>query len=359
MTASFPISFIPNENSQLKTVDFSNLDFGKYMSDHMLVATWSGGKWSNATIKPYGNLELAPTTLALHYAQSVFEGMKAYRMSNGDISIFRMDRHLKRLNISLERMCMPEMDAQLFHDGIRLLIEKDQQWVPDGSAGASLYIRPLVFASEARYGVKIADEYMLVVMTGPVAPFYSKPLKVKVEDKYIRAAKGGTGAAKCAGNYGGSFYATRIARQEGYDQVLWSDLSDDLYIEESGTMNVFFHIGDALITPPLSDSILEGITRDTVITLAREMGITVEERRISALDLQKAHALGQLHEAFGAGTAAVTVPISTIGIHNTRIELPAYTESSLYLKIQNAITDIRAGRVADTHHWNTILHCTK
>jgi branched-chain amino acid aminotransferase len=227
--------------------------------------------------------------------------------------------------------------------------------VPDGKVGASLYIRPLVFASEGRYGVKISDEYLFVVMAGPVAPFYSKPLKVKIEDKFIRASKGGTGTAKCAGNYGGSFYATRAAKAEGFDQVLWTDLSEDLYIEESGTMNVFFLIGETLFTPPLSDSILEGITRDSIITLAKEMGVTVEERKISANDITKAHRLGQLHEAFGTGTAAVTVPISVIGLFDAQIELPPYNANSLYKKLQIAIADIRTGKVADRFGWNTIL----
>lgn len=349
------IEILPANSGKLSEVDFNNLDFGKYMSDHMLTATWEDGTWKDAKIEAYGPLMLEPTTLALHYAQSVFEGMKAYRMLDGNVSIFRMDRHLHRLNISLQRMCMPEMDANLFHEGIKELIRQDQQWVPDGNSGASLYIRPLVFASEGRYGVKISDQYKLVVMTGPVAPFYSKALKVKVEDKYIRAAHGGTGTAKCAGNYGGSFYATKQAKEEGYDQVLWTDLSEELYIEESGTMNVFFLIGETLLTPPLSDTILEGITRDTIIQLAKQMGVQVEERRISAADLLKAHSLGQLKEAFGSGTAAVTVPISVIGIRGEQIRLPEYNDNSLYLRLQKAIAAIRIGKAADPHNWNTII----
>jgi branched-chain amino acid aminotransferase len=348
---TFPVQTIAK--SHLHAVDFSNLGFGNFMSDHMFRAVYSRQEWHSPEILPYGPIEIMPTALALHYGQSVFEGMKAFRMKSGSISVFRIQKHYERLIRSLERMCMPTMSYHLFEQGILQLIEKDQEFVPQGMDD-SLYLRPLVFASEAKFGVKISDEYQFIIMTGPVGPFYSNPLKVKVENKYSRAAHGGTGAAKCAGNYGGAFYATRIAREEGYDQVLWTDCSNELNIEESGTMNVFFHIGDALITPALSDTILDGVTRDSLITLATSMGIHVEQRTISAAEIAKAAENGSLKEAFGAGTAAITARIGMIGISGKHYQLPTVT-NSISQQLHDALLAIRVGEKEDVFGWNTIV----
>jgi branched-chain amino acid aminotransferase len=341
-------------HSQLSQVDWSHLEFGKYMADHMLSAVYKNGAWTEVGIIPYGPITMMPTALALHYGQSVFEGMKAFRMADGHISIYRIRRHYERLMRTMHRMCMPEIPYALFEEGLKQLIKVDAAWVPEGE-GSSLYIRPLVFATEDRFGVKISDEYRLLIMSGPVPPFYPKPLRVKVEDRYSRAAKGGTGHVKCAGNYGGAFYATQKAREEGFDQVLWTDLSEELNIEESGTMNVFFLIDGTLITPPLSDTILEGVTRDSLLTLVGEMNIPVEERKISARELAEACISGRLKEAFGAGTAAVTVPISTIGIRGEIYDLPAYHADSLYLQLQQQMNAIRKGTSPDRFHWNTVV----
>ncbi len=343
------------KESKIAAIDFGKLEFGKYMSDHMLVAKYSNGQWSQGEIVPYGPLQLSPNMLALHYGQSVFEGMKAFRMKDGKISIFRIQKHFERLQRTLNRMCMPELPYSLFEEGLKQLIQLDQQFVPD-SEGSSLYIRPLLFATEERFGVKISEEYLFVIMTGPVPPFYPKPIRVKIEDHYSRAAKGGTGTAKCAGNYGGSFYATKIAREQGFDQVLWTDLSDELNIEESGTMNVFFLINDKLITPPLSETILAGVTRDAIIALARHEGVIVEERKISAGELLTAHQTGKLQEAFGAGTAAVTAAISTIGIKGKTIELPSTDGNSLCIRLQKKMTALRTGDTPDIFKWNTIIN---
>lgn len=351
---SMQISVTPNPHSKLSEVDFAQLEFGKYMSDHMMTAHYIGGAWKEEAIVPFGPLTLMPTILALHYGQSVFEGLKAFRMHDGRISIFRIARHHERLQRTLKRMCMPEVPFELFEQGLVQLVRKDAAWVPNDK-GCSLYIRPLLFATEERFGVKISDEYLMVIMTGPVPPFYPKPLRVKVEDHYRRAADGGTGGAKCAGNYGGAFYASQMAKQEGFDQVLWTDLSPELYIEESGTMNVFFRFGDTLVTPPLGDTILDGVTRDSLITLARESGITVEERRISANELVEASAKGVLKEAFGAGTAAVTAPIAAIGIKGKVIELPAIIDSHYSALLRDKLTAIRLGTAPDTYGWNTIV----
>jgi branched-chain amino acid aminotransferase len=354
MNTNTKISFTPNTNSKLSEVNFNELDFGKYMSDHMLISTYKNGAWEEAGIVPFGPIPMMPTILALHYGQSVFEGMKAFKMKDGKVSIFRIKKHYERLQRTLERMCMPPLPYELFEEGLKALVEADKGWVPDGD-GSSLYIRPLVFATEERFGVKVSEEYLMIIMTGPVPPFYPKPLRVKIEDHYSRATKGGTGAAKCSGNYGGAFYATKLAKEAGYDQVLWTDLSDKLYIEESGTMNVFFLIDGKLITPPLSETILEGVTRDSVIALSSEMGITVEERRISAGEIFEAHEAGVLQEAFGAGTAAVTAPICAIGLKGKTIDLPAYDNNSVCMKLQLMMTAIRNGTLADKFGWNTLV----
>ena len=291
-------------HSRISEVDFDQLEFGKYVSDHMLVCDYTNGTWQTPQILPYTNLSMSPSTLALHYGQTVFEGMKAFRMDDGRINIFRMERHYERFCRSLERMCMQVLPKEIFIEGLMQLVDLDKGWIPS-RAGDALYLRPFMIASEARFGVKISDEYRFVIFTGPVPSLYTQPIKVKVETNYIRAARGGTGAAKCGGNYGGAYYPTRQARLEGYDQVLWTDGRENKYIEESGMMNVLFVIGDALVTPPLSDSILDGITRDSLLTLARDMGYKTEERPVAVSELEKAFRDGTLTEAFGAGTAAV------------------------------------------------------
>ncbi len=358
MTPPLHIPVQHNTNSFLPKVDFANLEFGKYMADHMMVSKYADQTWHSAEIVPYGPITMMPTALALHYGQSVFEGMKAFRMSDGNISIFRIKKHYDRLARTLTRMCMPVMPYELFEEGLKQLVAVDQAWVPS-TEGSSLYIRPLVFATEDRFGVKISDEYSFIIMTGPVPPFYPKPLRVKIEDRYSRAAKGGTGAAKCAGNYGGAFYASKIAKEEGFDQVLWTDLSADLKIEESGTMNAFFLIDNTLITPPVSETILEGVTRDSVLAICRRDGIPVEERPITAAELKAAHAAGKLKEAFGTGTAAVTAAISTIGLKGELMELPPYTSESICMQLQQKMTAIKKGDAPDTFGWNTVLQVAK
>ncbi len=354
MNTNTKIAFTQNTNSTLSKVNFNELDFGKYMSDHMVLSKYKNGAWEEASIVPFGPIPMMPTILALHYGQSVFEGMKAFKMKDGKISIFRIKKHFDRLQRTLDRMCMPRIPYDLFEESLKALIEVDKGWVPE-KEGSSLYIRPLIFATEERFGVKISEEYLMIIMTGPVPPFYPKPLRVKIEDQYSRAAKGGTGAAKCAGNYGGAFYATKLAREAGFDQVLWTDLSDELFIEESGTMNVFFMIDGKLITPPLSETILEGVTRDSIITMSKEMGLTVEERRISSHEILKAHEAGTLQEVFGAGTAAVTAPICAIGLKEKTIELPHYDSDSVCMKLQQMMTAIRKGTIPDQFGWNTVV----
>ncbi len=342
------------KQSRLAETDFNNLEFGKYISDHMLVVEYDNGKWSEPTIKPFGDMLLSPAMLSLHYGQSVFEGMKAFKNKNGDICIYRPDKHAKRLNKSLARMCMPEIPTEFFIQCLHAIVELDQAWIPTNE-GASLYLRPFVFASEPKIGVKIADQYKFIILTSPCAAYFSKPTRLKVEDTFVRAAEGGTGFAKCAGNYGGAFYPTQLARQQGFDQVLWTDAKEHKYIDEAGVMNVMFVISGKLITPKLTTALLDGVTRDSILTLAPGLGIEVEERKISVAEIEEAFKQGTITEAFGAGTAAVVSPIATINIHGTDYNLPAAGATSFQQKVKTKLNNIRLGVEPDVHGWNYIV----
>lgn len=345
---------IEQNKSRLKQVDFDNLGFGNYVSDHMLVATYSKGSWQKEEIMPFSSLSMAPTALALHYGQTVFEGLKAFFHVSGKISIFRLDRHFQRFNRSLERLCMPNISQEIFCEGLKELLNTDRAWVPR-KEDASLYIRPFMIATEERFGVKISDEYKFIIFTGPVGSYYSKPLRVKVEDTYMRATKGGTGFAKCGGNYGASFYPAQKAHEQGFDQVLWTDGTEMLHIEESGTMNAMFVLDGKVVTPSVSDTILDGVTRDSVIHLAKDLGYEVETRKISAFELIEHHKNGKLHEAFGVGTAATTSPIKSISILGKDYGLPEYTANSFCNKVKKLLTDIRTGIQPDKYNWNTLV----
>ncbi len=340
-------------HSRISEVNFNHLEFGKYVSDHMLVCDYINGEWQTPHIMPYANLSLSPSALALHYGQTVFEGMKAFRMENNSISIFRIDKHYSRFVKSLERMCMAVVPEEIFTDGLLQLINLDKAWVP--SYPASLYIRPFMFASEAKFGVKVSDEYRFVIFTGPVPALFTKPIKVKVETEYVRAAKGGTGSAKCGGNYGASFLPTKKAHEEGYNQVLWTDSQENKYIEESGMMNVMFVINDVVVTPPLSDSTLDGVTRDSLLTIAKTLGYKTEERKISVQELKEGIKNGSVTEVFGAGTAALISPISVVGIGGEDYQLPTYTADNIMFKLKNKLDGIRHGNEKDIYNWNFIV----
>lgn len=340
--------------SRLPEVDFNHLEFGKVIADHMLLCTWRKGEWQSPEIVPYGPISFTPAMLALHYGQAVFEGMKAFRMKDGAINLFRPHKHAERFNQSLRRMAMPVMSEDFFIGCLHALVEVDRNWVPQ-QEDSSLYIRPVVFATEQRLGLKISDEYLFAILSGPVGPYFNKPIRVKVEEHYVRAAEGGTGFAKCAGNYGGAFYPTQVAREAGYDQVLWTDACEHRYIDESGAMNVMFVIQGKLITPQLTTAILDGVTRDSILTLAREEGIEVEERKISVDELVHAFQNGTITEAFGAGTAAVVAPIATIGIHGKDYNLPEKKPGSIQDRIRKKLYHIRYGLEADKYGWNYII----
>jgi branched-chain amino acid aminotransferase len=353
LTDSIPVQ--KTKNSRISEVDFHNLEFGKHLSDHMFSADYDQGQWQNAAVVPYANITITPANLALHYGQSVFEGLKAYRNKEGNISIFRPQRHHQRLLKTLDRMCMPLISEELFIGGLHALLEVDEAWVP-GTEGSSLYIRPLVFASESKLGVKVSEQYQFLIMTSPVGPYINKPFRIKVEEHFTRAAEGGTGFAKCAGNYGGAFYPTQLARQQGYDQVLWTDHKEHQYIDEAGMMNVMFVFHGKLVTPKLSSAILDGVTRDSILTLAKDMGFPIEERRVSVRELEEGINNGTVTEIFGAGTAAVVAPISVIHIGGKDYTMPVAGKDSFQNQVKHKLHDIRLGLAPDVHGWNYIIH---
>jgi branched-chain amino acid aminotransferase len=280
--------------------------------------------------------------------------MKAFRMKDGRINVFRVGKHHERLVRSLTRMCMPVIPIEIFEEGIVQLVKLDSEWI-SAEPGSALYIRPFMYASEAKFGVHVSQEYRFVIFTGPVGSLYSKSLKVKVESEYIRAAEGGTGYAKCGGNYGGALYPTQLAQKQGYDQVLWTDARYHTFIEESGTMNVMFVIDGILLTPPLSDSILDGVTRDSLLTIANELGINYQEIPISVEQLKKGFNTNSLSEAFGAGTAAVIAPISIINIEGMDYPVRPAPGISVAARLQEYLHGIRTGIHEDAYGWNTII----
>lgn len=336
--------------SRLSQVDFDNIPFGRVFSDHMLVADYLDSGWEPPEIVPFQKFTLSPCTTALHYGQSIFEGMKAYRNVQGRPVLFRLKDNFARMNRSGERMVMPAIPEEVFIDGVKELVRLEADWIPNKEGGA-LYIRPLMFANDDFIGVKPSDAYKFVIFTCPVGAYYDEPVKLWVTREYVRAAEGGTGEAKTAGNYASSYYAAKQALDRGYHNVLWLDGKEHRYIEECGTMNVFFVIDGVAVTPELSGTILRGITRDSAITLLKDMGVKVEERRVSIEELVEAHGAGTLQEAFGAGTAATITPVIKIGSEETVIDLPPDAERKIGPKLLKQLTDIRLGRAEDKYGW--------
>jgi len=348
-TLDFPVS--KTTNSKLASADFSNLVFGKTISDHMFVADYKNGEWTNLRIEPYAPLQLNPANATLHYGQSIFEGMKAYKNEAGEIIIFRGDANWRRLNESAVRMCMPEIPQEIFMDGLLSLLDLDRAWVPS-TKGASLYVRPFMFATDDYIGVKPSDTFKFIIFTCPVGNYYSKPVSVKVETKFTRAVAGGTGAAKTAGNYAASLYPALQAQKAGYDQLLWTDGKSHSFIEESGTMNVMFKIDGKIITAPTNTgTILKGITRDSVIQLAKDWDETLEERFLSVSELEKALEEGTIEEAFGTGTAATIAHIARININGKDYTLPEKDMNSFSYRVLAELDGIKYGEIEDTHHW--------
>lgn len=350
MTDIIPIDTQLITQSRISEVDFDDLKFGKVFSDHMFVADYCDGQWQNLQIVPYAPLSFGPAMSALHYGQAIFEGMKAYRTSNDEIVVFRPDANWKRINTSADRLCMPAIPEDVFMSGLSQLLQIDSQWVPKQKESA-LYIRPFMFATDEFVGIRPSDTYKFIIFTCPVGAYYNEPVRVRVETKFTRAAEGGTGFSKAAGNYAGALYPTKLAQAEGYHQLLWTDGKEHKYFEESGTMNLMFVINNVLVTPAVSSSILSGITRDSVVALAKEWGIAVEERRVSVAEVLEAIDNGTLQEAFGAGTAAVIAPIILINHEGSDYHLPALETRQFSNRVRKALDDIKHCRIADTHGW--------
>jgi len=336
--------------------DESKMGFGRLFSDHMFIMEYEDGKgWFNPRIQPYQPLLIDPASPVLHYGQEIFEGMKAYRAANDDILLFRARENAKRLNRSAVRMCMPEVDVEFNYEAIRTLVDIERDWVPK-SPGTSLYLRPTMIADGAMLGVHPSHRYYYYIICSPSGAYYAKglaPISIFVEDAYVRAVKGGTGEAKTGGNYAASLKAASIASAKGYDQVLWLDAEHRKYVEEVGAMNMMFLLGDTLCTAALEGSILPGITRMSILELAREMGIKVEERKISVDELIEANKSGKLLEAFGTGTAAVISPVGELTYKDKTIVINDKKIGALTQKFYDTLTGIQVGQIADTHNWVT------
>jgi branched-chain amino acid aminotransferase len=337
--------------SRVNELDSSNLQFGKQYSDHMLICDFEDGAWQEPSIVPYGDITMSPATTFIHYGQSLFEGIKAYRRKNGEVAIFRPRDNWARFNVSARRMAMAEVPEELFMEGMRKLIEIDKEWVPD-SEGSSLYIRPFMFGTDAFIGVKPADTFRFMIITSPAGAYYSKPTRIYVQNKFVRAFPGGIGFTKAAGNYGACMLPMLETKKLGYDQILWTDGYTHKNVQEIGTMNVFFVFGNTVVTPDLSEgTILAGVTRDSVIRLLKEKGMTVEERAISIEEIETNYRNGQLKEAFGAGTAAVIAPISELFYNGETLMLPPVETWDVSNFIKKELADIRYGNIPDTHSW--------
>ena len=350
MIANAEIKIEKIAHSRVSEYDINNVPFGKCFSDHMFIAEYADGKWSNAKIMPYQDVPMSYAMSALHYGQAIFEGMKAYKNADGDVSIFRPIENFKRINKSAIRMAMPEVPEEIFMGGLTELLKLDSSWIPTSDSG-SLYIRPFLIATDEAIGVKASETYKFIIITCPAGKYYAEPIKVLIETNFFRAVEGGVGFVKAAGNYGRSLYPTKLAQQKGYQQVIWTDGKTHSYLEESGTMNLMFVIGNSVVTPALSDTILAGITRNSVLALAKDWGMNVEERKISITEISEAHANGTLKEAFGVGTAATIAQIIGIGYEGKDYALPPVEERQFSNKVDETLRNIRKGKVEDKFNW--------
>ena len=350
MIASMDINITKAERSKLQDINLDNIPFGHFFTDHMLEADFEGGEWKNAEIKPYQPILLCPSAAVFHYGQAIFEGIKAYKNQKGDAFIFRPYENFKRFNISAERMQMPTLPEELFIEGMRKLIELDKNWIPRRH-DYSLYIRPVMFSSDEIIGVRPSDNYKFLIILSPTGPYYSAPMRIYVEEKYVRAVEGGVGYAKAAGNYAAAMYATAQAKKQGYDQVLWTDAFEHNYVQECGTMNIFFIIDDRGLTPDLSSgTILDGVTRQSAMTLLTDLGYKVEERPISIHEIIDAYKAGKNVEAFGTGTAATISLIKELRYKDFVMNFDVQKWKA-GPTLKTWMTEIREGLKEDKYNW--------
>jgi branched-chain amino acid aminotransferase len=338
--------------SRIEQFDFEHIEFGKHFSDHMFRVDYKDGQWQAPEILPYGPIEVAPSISAIHYGQAIFEGMKAFKNANtGKPQLFRPLENHKRLNKSALRMGMPEIPEELFMLGLQTLIDIDQQWIPT-KEGSSLYVRPFMFATDDFVGVRPSSNYSFMIFCCPVNSYYPLPIKVLVEEHFVRASEGMAGYAKAAGNYGISMLPTALAKQKGYDQIIWTDGKQHEYVEESGTTNLFFVIDDkTVLTPQLDGNILNGITRDTCIQLLKQKGLEVQERKISIKEVIEAAKEGKLTDCFGTGTAAIIAKIAAIGYKGQDYVLPNAKQRFVSNWLYQQIYGIQTGKVEDPNNW--------
>lgn len=338
-------------SSRLKETNFDHLPFGHIFSDHMLVADYADGAWREVGIIPFGEITMTPANLTLHYGQSIFEGIKAYKNQQGEAAIFRPDKNFDRFTKSARRMAMPPVPREIFLDGMMQLVALDKDWIPT-EEGSSLYIRPLMFATDDLIGVKPGKKYKFILFTSPTGPYYNKPLKLYVEDYYVRACEGGVGAAKTAGNYAASLFPTEEIIRKGFDQILWTDAKEHKYLQECGTMNLFVVINGKVLTAGLDEgTILDGVTRDSVIQILRGQGMEVEERLVSIEELIAAYKDGSLQEVFGSGTAANVIFISDMQYHGQNMALKPHDQWKIAPMLLKELNDLHYGRIEDTREW--------
>lgn len=351
MSTDTSIKVTLTEHSQVNNVDWNNVQFGKIFSDHMLVMDYKDGAWQQAEIVPYAPILLSPATSAIHYGQAIFEGMKATKTEQGEVFLFRPELNAQRFRESCERMCMPVIPDAQFVELIRKLVDVERNWIST-KKDYSLYIRPFMFATDDSIGVRPADRYKFIIFTCPVGAYYSEPVSVKVEEYYTRAAPGGVGTAKTAGNYAASLYPAAQGAKQGFHQLVWTDAIEHKYIEESGTMNIMFVINGVVVTPiDTGDTILRGTTKRTVVDVAKEWGIPVEERKVSVEEIVAGIKSGAVTEAFGAGTAATIAHIVKLGYREELLELPSVASRTFSNKVKAYLDDLKAGKIADVKGW--------
>ena len=343
--------------SRLKNTDFNNLKFGEVFTDHMFVCDYEEGKWNDPRIVPYKAIQIDPSANVFHYGQAVFEGMKAYKDKSGKIWLFRPTENYRRISISSERLAMPVLSENIFLPALNELLSLDKEWVKPG-IGNSLYVRPFIFGSQHCIAASPSKKYKFMIILSPVQSYYSSPIRVLVAEKYSRATNGGVGYAKAAGNYGAQFYPTRLAQEEGYDQIIWTDSKNHEFLEEAGTMNIFIRIEDTLITAPTTDTILDGITRKSIIKLAKDNNINVEVRPISINEIVKAHSSGKLKEIFGSGTAVLVSEISGFGYKGKNYDLKSI-KNSYSSTLKSILTKIQYNLTTDPYGWRSEVSAVK
>ncbi|MDY3337939.1 branched-chain amino acid aminotransferase [Riemerella anatipestifer] len=340
-----------SENPRISSFNPENFSFGNTFIDHMVICEYENGKWGEPKLMPYGPLPFTPAMMGVNYGQACFEGMKAYKDKDGEVYLFRPEKNFARINKSAKRLAIPELPEEVFMNGLKALMDIDRDWIPYGE-NSSLYIRPLLFATEEALKARIADKYMFAIVAAPAKSYYTEPVSVKIADYYSRAASGGVGSAKAAGNYAASFYPTKLANEEGYEQIIWTDDASHEYFEESGTMNVFVRIGDTIYTPPTSDKILDGVTRDSFIQLAKHNNIEVKVEPVSVKKVIEAHKEGTLKEVWGVGTAVVLSVFQALGYKDDKMVLPQLSEEeSFAIKLKNQLVSIQTNTSEDPFGW--------